>query len=125
MEVNPTKAGFSATKLGQIDRHLNDNYIQPNKISGCQVMVARHGVPAYSQSFGDMDRERSKPVADDTIFRIYSMTKPITSAALMMLFERGASSSTIPYIGFACLARAAGLGAGAGDDMQLDPRRRR
>ena len=56
MDVNTTKAGFSAVKLKQIDRHLNDNYIQPNKISGCQVMVARHGVPAYFQSFGDMDR---------------------------------------------------------------------
>ena len=89
MDVNATKAGFSAVKLKQIDRHLNDNYIQPNKISGCQVMVARHGVPAYFQSFGDMDRERGKPVADDTIFRIYSMTKPITSVALMMLFEEG------------------------------------
>jgi CubicO group peptidase (beta-lactamase class C family) len=75
MQVNPTKAGFSATKLGQIERHLNENYITPGKISGCQVMVSRHGVPAYFQSFGHMDRERGKPVLDDTIFRIYSMTE--------------------------------------------------
>ncbi len=89
MDVNPTKAGFSATKLEQINRHLNENYIQSKKIAGCQVMVSRHGVPAYFQSFGEMDRERSKPVMEDTIFRIYSMTKPITSIALMMLFEEG------------------------------------
>ena len=89
MDVNPTKAGFSKVKLEQISRHLNERYIQPGKIAGCQVMVSRHRVPAYFQSFGDRDRERNKPVTDDTIFRIYSMTKPITSVALMMLFEEG------------------------------------
>ena len=89
MQVDPIKAGFSGTKLEQIDRHLIENYIGPGKISGCQVMVARHGALAYFKSFGDMDRERGKPVSDDTIFRIYSMTKPITSIALMMLFEEG------------------------------------
>lgn len=119
MEVNPTKAGFSSTKLGQIDRHLNDNYVQPNKISGCQVMVARHGVPAYFQSFGDMDRERSKPVADDTIFRIYSMTKPITSVALMMLFEEGRFQLNDPVYRFLPAWRGQQVWVqGAGDDMQ-------
>ena len=89
MQVDPSKAGFSGTKLEQIDRHLIENYVGPGKIAGCQVMVARHGAPAYFKSFGDMDRERGRPVSDDTIFRIYSMTKPITSIALMMLFEEG------------------------------------
>ena len=126
MEVNPTKAGFSATKLGQIDRHLNDNYIQPNKISGCQVMVARHGVPAYFQSFGDMDRERSKPVADDTIFRIYSMTKPITSVALMMLFEEGRFQLNDPVYRFCLLGAGSRFGCRARVTIcKLDPRRRR
>ena len=122
MEVNPTKAGFSATKLGQIDRHLNDNYIKPNKISGCQVMVARHGEPAYFQSFGDMDRERSKPVADDTIFRIYSMTKPITSVALMMLFEEGRFQLNDPVYRFLPAWRGQQVWVqGAGDDMETRP----
>ena len=53
------------------------------------MSVARHGHLAYSKSFGQMDRERGKPTADDTIFRIYSMTKPITSVALMTLYEQG------------------------------------
>ena len=122
MEVNPTKTGFSATKLGQIDRHLNDNYIKPNKISGCQVMVARHGEPAYFQSFGDMDRERSKPVADDTIFRIYSMTKPITSVALMMLFEEGRFQLNDPVYRFLPAWRGQQVWVqGAGDDMEPRP----
>src|SRR6516162_7309522 len=59
------------------------------KIAGCQVLVARHGHVAYFDSFGHMDRERDKLMADDTIFRIYSMTKPITSVALMTLYEKG------------------------------------
>ena len=82
-------AGFSQAKLARIDRHLIENYIAPGKIAGCQVMVARRGTAAYFKSFGDMDRERARPVQEDTIFRIYSMTKPITSIALMTLYEEG------------------------------------
>jgi CubicO group peptidase (beta-lactamase class C family) len=122
MDVNATKAGFSAAKLRQIDRHLNDNYIQPNKITGCQVMIARHGVPAYFQSFGDMDRERSKPVADDTIFRIYSMTKPITSVALMMLFEEGRFQLNDPVYRFLPAWRGQQVWVrGSGADMETRP----
>jgi CubicO group peptidase (beta-lactamase class C family) len=112
MEVNQVKAGFSASKLQQIDRHLNENYMNPGKIAGCQVMVSRHGVPAYFESFGEMDRERAKLVTDDTIFRIYSMTKPITSIALMMLFEEGRFQLNDPvYRFFALLAKSTGMGA--------------
>ncbi|HWF76091.1 MAG TPA: serine hydrolase domain-containing protein, partial [Caulobacteraceae bacterium] len=68
---------------------LERNYIASGKIAGCQVAVARHGHLAYFRSFGQMDRERAKPMADDAIFRIYSMSKPITSVALMSLYERG------------------------------------
>ncbi len=89
MELNPRKAGFSPERLERITAHLERNYIEPGKIAGCQVLVARHGVPAYFRSFGQADRERGKPVVDDTIFRIYSMTKPITSVALMTLLEQG------------------------------------
>ncbi len=89
MDINAKKAGLNPQRLETISTHLMDNYIDPGKITGCQVMVSRHGSPAYFRSFGMMDRERDKPVQDDTIFRIYSMTKPITSIALMMLFEEG------------------------------------
>jgi CubicO group peptidase (beta-lactamase class C family) len=89
MELAPAKAGFSPERLGRITGFLNRNYIEPGKIAGCQVLVSRHGHNAYFQSFGQMDRERAKPMADDTIFRIYSMSKPITSIALMSLYEQG------------------------------------
>jgi CubicO group peptidase (beta-lactamase class C family) len=82
-------AGLSRARLENITAHLERNYIAPGKIAGCQVAVARRGALAYFRSFGDMDREKRRPMADDAIFRIYSMTKPITSAALMTLYERG------------------------------------
>jgi CubicO group peptidase (beta-lactamase class C family) len=89
MELDVARAGFDANRLEQITAHLNENYVEPQKIAGCQVVVARHGHLAYSRSLGLMDIERARPMADDTIFRIYSMTKPITSIALMQLYERG------------------------------------
>ena len=89
MDQSATRTGLSTERLERITAHLNRNYIEPGKIAGCQVAVTRHGHMAYFRSFGQMDRERNKPMADDTIFRIYSMSKPITSVALMMLYEQG------------------------------------
>jgi len=89
MELAPKLTGLSTARLERITDHLERNYVGPGKIAGCQVAVARHGHLAYFRSFGQADRERGKAMADDTIFRIYSMTKPITSVALMTLYERG------------------------------------
>jgi CubicO group peptidase (beta-lactamase class C family) len=89
MEQEPKRAGFIAARLGRITEHLTRHYIEPGKIVGCQTLVARHGHVAYFKSLGMMDRERRRAMADDVIFRIYSMSKPITSVALMTLYERG------------------------------------
>ena len=89
MDAQSQWTGLDAKRLERIGEHLERKYIGPGKIAGCQVAVARHGHMAYAKSFGSMDLERAKPMADDTIFRIYSMTKPITSVALMTLYERG------------------------------------
>ena len=89
MKIDPDAAGLDARRLERIDEHLQSRYIEPGKIAGCQVAVARHGSVGYFKSFGVMDIERSKPVTEDTIWRIYSMTKPITGVALMSLYERG------------------------------------
>jgi CubicO group peptidase (beta-lactamase class C family) len=89
IEVAPARAGFAPGRLDRITEHLARNYIEPGKISGCQVLVSRHGHVAYFNSLGRMDAERDRPMRDDTIFRIYSMSKPITSVALMTLYEQG------------------------------------
>jgi CubicO group peptidase (beta-lactamase class C family) len=88
-DIAPAEAGFDAGRLERITEHLESRYVAPGKIAGCQAVVARHGRVAYFRSLGHMDRERATPMADDAIFRIYSMTKPITSVALMSLYERG------------------------------------
>jgi len=89
MDAQSQWTGLDAARLERIGEHLERNYIGPGKIPGCQVSVARHGHLAYFKSFGSMDLERNKPTRDDTIYRIYSMTKPITSVALMTLYEQG------------------------------------
>ena len=89
MKVDPAGAGFDDRRLERITEHLQHRYIEGGRIAGCQVAVARHGQVAYFRSLGHRDLERSLPVEEDTIWRIYSMTKPITGVALMTLYERG------------------------------------
>jgi len=89
MDAQSQWTGLDASRLERITDHIERNYIGPQKIAGCQVAVARHGHPAYQRSFGSMDLERGKAMRDDAIFRIYSMTKPIASVALMTLYEKG------------------------------------
>jgi CubicO group peptidase (beta-lactamase class C family) len=89
METDAAAAGLDESRLARIDEHLRSRYIEPGKIAGYQVAVVRNGAVGHFSSDGQMDRERGKPVADDTIWRLYSMTKPITGVALLPLYERG------------------------------------
>ncbi|MDP1629819.1 MAG: serine hydrolase domain-containing protein [Caulobacter sp.] len=89
MDAHSQWTGLDAGRLERITDHIERNYIQPGKINGCQVQVTRRGHTAYARSFGQRDSARGTPWSDDTIVRIYSMTKPITSVALMTLFEQG------------------------------------
>ena len=85
----PDELGFSAERLARIDRFLAEKYIDKGKLAGTLTLVARHGDIAHLGVTGHADVATGKPMAEDTIFRIYSMTKPITSVALMMLVEEG------------------------------------
>ncbi|MCC7268522.1 MAG: serine hydrolase, partial [Caulobacteraceae bacterium] len=87
MDAQTQWTGLDAGRLDRITEHFERNYIGPGKIAGCQIAVARHGHVAYQKNLGMADRERGKAMADDAIFRIYSMSKPITSVALMQLYE--------------------------------------
>jgi CubicO group peptidase (beta-lactamase class C family) len=89
MHVDLEGTGLDAGRLQRIAAHLDQHYVAPGKIAGCEVAVARRGKVAYHASLGMRDRERNVPIGDDTIYRIYSMTKPLTSIALMTLFEQG------------------------------------
>jgi CubicO group peptidase (beta-lactamase class C family) len=96
VKVDAEAAGFDERRLERITEHFEKRYVSNGKIAGCQITVSRGDHVAYFRSLGLMDRERNKPVAEDTIWRIYSMTKPITSVALMQLYEQGAFLLTDP-----------------------------
>ena len=84
----PADAGFSAERLDRIEGALKP-YIADQQLAGAVVGVARHGKLVYLKSFGSADAELGTPMKDDSIFRIASMTKAITSVAVMMLQEDG------------------------------------
>jgi CubicO group peptidase (beta-lactamase class C family) len=84
----PEQAGFSAAGLARIDSYIK-NEIDQNKIPGAIMMIQRKGKTAYFKSFGVRDPGTKEPMSPETIFRIYSMSKPITTVAAMMLVEEG------------------------------------
>jgi len=94
--AEPEDVGLSTAALRRIDEHLSSRYVKPGKIAGALTLVARRGRVAFLSPLGNMDRERQVPTRADTIFRIYSMTKPIASVALMMLHERAMFQLTDP-----------------------------
>src|SRR6476469_7354371 len=87
--ASPESAGMSGAALNRIEGHLKQRYIDAGRFPGTQLMVCRRGKIVHSTMQGFADVERKVPVKDDTIYRIYSMTKPITSVAFMMLVEEG------------------------------------
>lgn len=83
------KQGLDLTRLERIGAHLEKAYLEPGKLPGTVTLVARNQEIVWVNAQGQMDVERGKAMQRDTLFRIYSMTKPITSIALMQLYERG------------------------------------
>jgi CubicO group peptidase (beta-lactamase class C family) len=100
MKVDADAAGLDAPRLERISEHLSHRYVDAGRIVGGQVLVARHGSVGYFRSFGQLDREHERAVQDDTIWRIFSMTKPITGVALMSLHERGLFQLSDPVARF-------------------------
>jgi CubicO group peptidase (beta-lactamase class C family) len=86
--VAPARAGFSSEGLARLDSYLQ-NEVDSKNIPGALMLIRRNGENAYLKSFGVRDPGGSVPMTPDTIFRIYSMSKPITTVAAMMLVEEG------------------------------------
>ncbi len=89
VEVEPAQVGLDADRLTRLDRHFH-HYVEDERLPGWLVVVSRHGQVAHVSTDGWRDRGRSLPVEVDTVWRLASMTKPITSVAAMMLYEEGA-----------------------------------
>lgn len=84
----PEDAGFSAERLGRITQFFQSE-VDKGAIPGAVLLVARNGKMVYRQAIGYQDREKKTPMKTDAVFRIYSMTKPIATVAVMMLAEEG------------------------------------
>ena len=88
----PEAVGVSTERLERI-RPVMQGYVDDGNLPGFLTVVARHGKIVHFETIGMRDVENKKPVEPDTIFRIYSMSKPITSVAVMMLYEEGRFST--------------------------------
>jgi len=89
MPSTPEDVGLSAQQLRRIDEHLESRYLNAGKLAGCLTLVARRGEVVHLSPLGFRDLERQAAMREDSIFRFYSMTKPITSVALMTFYEQG------------------------------------
>src|SRR5947209_2555880 len=78
VEVDPAEAGFDKARLERIDRHFA-RYVDTGRLPGWLITVSRHGKLAHVTAYGHRDVEAGLPVEPDTLWRIYSMTKPVTS----------------------------------------------
>lgn len=86
--VEPGQVGLDAAQLARLDRHF-ERYVDDGRLAGWHIVVARNGEVAHSTTYGQRDVTSGAPVTPDTLWRIYSMTKPVTSVAAMMLWEEG------------------------------------
>lgn len=91
----PESAGFSAERFSRLDKSMQ-GYVDRKEVAGAVALVARRGKVVYHKSFGYRDAETEAPMSNDVIFRIASMSKPIVSVALMMLWEEGHFQLQVP-----------------------------
>jgi CubicO group peptidase (beta-lactamase class C family) len=94
-EVDPAEVGFDAARLDRLDRHFA-RYVDDGRLPGWLISVSRRGKLAHVSAYGARDVEAGLPVESDTLWRIYSMTKPVTSVAAMLLWEEGGFELTDP-----------------------------
>ncbi len=99
VEIEPDEVGMSAERLERIGTHLH-RYVDAGFLPGTLVSVSRGGRVVYVDAYGHREIESSAPVEIDTIYRIYSMTKPLTTIAAMQLYEQGLLALTDPVSRF-------------------------
>ena len=97
--VDPKEVSLDATRLKNIDKHFK-RYVDEGRLAGFAVAVARRGEVAHFGMYGAKDSDTGESITSDTMYRIYSMTKPVTSIALMMLIEQGLLQLTDPVSKF-------------------------
>ena len=124
-KASPESAGVSAERLKRLETGLQQ-FVQENRLAGVTTLLARRGKTIHAFTVGRKDSRKPDPLTRDSIFRIYSMTKPITAAAMMMLFEEGKWQLDDPVSRY--IPEFAKLQVHLGDNpdgtMKLEPARR-
>jgi CubicO group peptidase (beta-lactamase class C family) len=111
--ASPESVGLSAERLRRLDRWM-EGEIAAGRKSGVVVLIARHGKIAWEKSYGMADVATRTPLRSDAMFRLFSMTKPITSVALLTLYEQGKFQLTDPLERFVPAFNGVGVYASAG-----------
>ena len=120
-QASPESVGLSSARLDRLS-HKMRTYVNRGQLPGAITVVARQGKVVQFEQFGLMDVENGKEMQPDTLFRVFSMTKPITGVAVMILFEEGRFLLTDPVAKY--LPEFEGLGVyldGSADDLRTEP----
>ena len=117
-EVDPAEVGLDPERLSRLDRHF-ERYVEDGKLPGWLITVSRRGKLAHVSACGSRDMGAGLPVEADTLWRIYSMTKPVTSVAAMILYEEGAFELTDPVSRYIPAFGDARVYAGGSDLKQV------
>jgi CubicO group peptidase (beta-lactamase class C family) len=121
VEAEPEDVGLSSAGLARVSR-LVRGYVDDGRYPGAVCLVARRGKVVHLTAYGAMDDERGKPMRQDVIFRVFSMTKPIASVALMTLYEEGRFQLDDPAAMYIPeLADAMVFDGGTADDPAVRP----
>jgi CubicO group peptidase (beta-lactamase class C family) len=118
IEVDAAEVGLDGERLKRVDAHFA-GYVADGRLPGWLLTVRRHGRLAHVARCGSRDLEAGLPVTDDTVWRIYSMTKPVTSVAAMILYEEGRLALTDPVSAFIPAFNDVRVYAGGSDLKQV------
>lgn len=120
-EVDPAEVGFDPRRLERVDEHFA-RYVEDGRLPGWLIVVSRKGKVAHCSAYGHRDKEAGLAVEVDTIWRIASMTKPITSVAAMILYEEGAFELSDPVSAFIpAFSEARVYRSGSAEDPVTEP----
>ncbi|MGV9247341.1 serine hydrolase domain-containing protein [Streptomyces sp. NPDC003710] len=123
-EVEPEEVGLDAKTLARLDRHFADQ-VDDGRLPGYLVAVSRHGRTAHLTTYGHRDVKERLPVETDTLWRMYSMTKPVTSVAALILLEEGRFGLDTPVADFLpAFAEPRVYVDGSGPDLRTRPAER-
>ena len=121
--ADPASLGFSQERLERISAWM-DRYVDAGKLPCALTLICRHGEVVFARAVGQRDLESGGPIEMDSIFRIFSMSKPLTSVAVMMLYEEGIFQLDDPISRFIpCLANPTVMVSNADGGLQTRPAR--